>query len=106
MDSRARTLKELYEKNLSEELLFSLVEKNNIDDLKMLIEKVEPELNINTKNKDGCAPLIVAAKNCHSSIIKVLIEAKTDIEAKDKNGKTALGWATYKGDLASIKALI
>ena len=54
--------------------------------------------NPDLKDSQGQTSLITAAKNCHStmSVMKVLIEAKCDMNIQDKGGKTALHYCCHK----------
>jgi len=61
-----------------------------------------------------CTPLIFAAKQKNGlrfDMVKILIQprdsgSKVDINAADKNGRTALTYASFFGDYESVKILI
>jgi ankyrin repeat protein len=46
----------------------------------------------------GSTPLIMAARNCHKALsaIKLLIDANSDLDAQDWEGKTALHYMAHK----------
>ncbi len=48
---------------------------------------------INTPNSDGVTPLMIAAMQGKSVVVKELLTAGADLFAKDKNGKTAFDYA-------------
>jgi ankyrin repeat protein len=58
----------------------------------------------------GCATtqshLMLAARDGKTDTVKALIEAGADVNAKDRQGKTALVVASEKGHLDSVKILL
>jgi len=100
-----RTVKDLQDKIQAEELLFSLIEKNDTENFKILLDKVEPKPNIELQ-KDSKTPLIKAAIKGNASIVKILIDAKANIDAKDAQDETALSWAAYQGHEDVVIALL
>ena len=61
---------------------------------------------MNTQRKtDGITPLIMAALNGHIKIVKLLVEANADINAKNTSGVTALMAATQNGHTAIAELL-
>jgi ankyrin repeat protein len=44
-------------------------------------------------DKYGMTPLCQAAENGHRAVVKLLIEASAELEAKDDIGRTLLSWA-------------
>jgi ankyrin repeat protein len=52
----------------------------------------------------GDTPLIVASLIGNEEIIKILLDAGAEVNAKDKGGYTALVWATENGhaDIAGL----
>eukprot|EP00457_Paulinella_chromatophora_P011141 gb/GEZN01011267.1/.p1 GENE.gb/GEZN01011267.1/~~gb/GEZN01011267.1/.p1 ORF type:complete len:321 (+),score=58.71 gb/GEZN01011267.1/:78-1040(+) len=54
----------------------------------------------------GKTPLILASINGHTRIVKILLGAKADIDAKNNEGDTALMWAAYNGHYDITKMLI
>ncbi|XP_065335614.1 putative ankyrin repeat protein RF_0381 [Cloeon dipterum] len=63
--------------------------KENI--LIWLVEQCENDLNV--KNNEGETPLLLACKKEEWSIAKILLKKTVDINARDKNGRTALHYA-------------
>lgn len=53
----------------------------------------------------GTTPLMKAAANGRSSVIKLLLAAGADPSRRNKQGKTALDLARAKGDAATIELL-
>ena len=75
--------------------------------------KREPALN--TKNKNECTPLILAAKESRVKLVKMLLEAEADVNVRDVQMRGALYWAVRGVDarepgeldhLATVKALV
>lgn len=68
--------------------LFKAIDKNDYSHLKQFIE--EKNLNINYRTDFGLTPLLYAANLGYSKLVKLLLENGADINARDKQGKTAL----------------
>lgn len=80
-------------------------ELNNADAVNAMLKKVE---NINTIDSlSGMTPLMWATYNEHDNpqIIQAFLEKGAQVNAKDKNGLTALSWAIKKGNTATVKLL-
>src|SRR5262245_54479384 len=59
----------------------------------------------------GCATigedtLGVAARNGHTKTVRNLIKAGSDVNGRDRDGKTALMWAASYGHTDTLRALI
>ncbi len=67
---------------------------------------IKNQTNVNTKDGQGRTPLIIAAINHHSEIIKMLLAAKADANIKDNSGTTALGHATIIGHMETFNSLV
>jgi ankyrin repeat protein len=68
----------------------------DLETIKLLVENgadVNRICEDNAYDYEGATPLIIAAQNLSGDIVKYLIEAGADKNAKDKEGKTAYDWA-------------
>jgi ankyrin repeat protein len=62
--------------------------------------------NVNAREKrNGATPAIVAAFEGHEEVVKMLLEAGADVNAKDTEGNTALSLATARGHQEVVKLL-
>lgn len=52
------------------------------------------------------SPLITAARNADHQAVQRLVQAKTDVNAAEPDGTTALHWASYRDDAVSADLLI
>ncbi|KAF3925243.1 Ankyrin-1 [Dactylellina cionopaga] len=66
------------------------------------------EYNVDTeiKDKDECAPLLLAAQGGALDIVKLLVEGGADLETEDKQGRTPLSWAGWNHHGAVVKYLL
>ena len=68
---------------------------------------LENDANINIKNDDGSTSLMICAcTGQYSEIVELLISYGADINATDKNGWTALMFASQNGYVESVKILL
>lgn len=69
---------------------------------------VSNKANVNqvSSNEDHWTPLIVAAYRGHAEMVDYLVKKDADIEAKDKDGYTALSWAFKEDHIAAATVLI
>ena len=73
-------------------------EYDKTESIRALIEKgATPDI----ANNDGITPLMSASRHNDEDIVRLLIPATTDINAKDKNGNTALYYA-FNGKIAKL----
>jgi len=63
-------------------------------------------VKLNSKNHDGCTPLMYAASVGHLDILKYLVENGCPLEDESVDGFTALHWAAYIGNMDTVKALV
>jgi ankyrin repeat protein len=79
--------------------------RNNLTAVDVLLKQgANPDVS-NTNWKD-CLPIIAAAKNGHSSMVKKLVDAGASVEGKDAEGKPSLWWASFLGQHKAVQALI
>ncbi len=63
--------------------------------------------NLETRNYDGDTALILAMKQCHINIMKLLLrKGKVNIDATDNYGRTALMLAVQIGDVKATALLL
>ena len=61
---------------------------------------------ISIKDKDGNTALILASKNGHTDIVKLLFQKGADLENQNKDGSTALMLASDNGHTEIVKILV
>lgn len=72
---------------------------------RLLLER--GDVNANSKDKDGQAPLSWAAAGGHEAVVKLLLEYKCiNGDSKDKYSQTPLLWASEKGHEAVVHLLL
>lgn len=62
--------------------------------------------NLNAKAHDGTTPLILATRLAIEEMVDGLINAESDINAADNNGKTALHWAAAVNNNDALNVLL
>ncbi|XP_076298784.1 uncharacterized protein LOC143217929 isoform X2 [Lasioglossum baleicum] len=89
---------------IQKQKLFEAIERNNIGDVKELINH---GVSIDAKNNDGQTPLHYAAKSDKLEVVKYLIEKKgANVNVKDNDGQTPLHYAAKSDKLEVVKYLI
>jgi ankyrin repeat protein len=84
--------------------LMKAVKSNNVARVKELIQQ---GVNVNTLDTNGDAPLIQAAYEGYTEIVRLLLEAGADVSVVDPGMKaTALHAAAYAGRTEAAKLLI
>ena len=84
--------------------LMKAVNSNNAASVRELIGQ---GVDVNELDAAGDAPLVMAAYNGHTEIVRLLLEAGADVSAVDPQMKaTALHAAAYAGRTAAAKLLI
>jgi ankyrin repeat protein len=85
-------------------MLMEAVKSNDVARVKELVQK---GVNVNTLDMNGDAPLIQAAYEGYTEIVKLLLEAGADVSAIDPGMKaTALHAAAYAGRTGAAQLLI
>lgn len=77
-------------------------------DLGLLKKHVDehPE-HLRLKNREGCTPLVVAARDGHLEAVQLLVDNGADLEVVDPEYKrTALAWAAFHGHLPVVAFLL
>lgn len=66
------------------------------------------DLNYTDENDDGCTPLLLAAREKNAGVVKLLLSraGRVDANREDKNGRTALSYASQNGNVAVFDALL
>lgn len=75
----------------------------NSNDIEAFLQK---GADINSRNKDGQTPLMIAAKRGAVYPLQEFIKNGADINLKDKNGKTALHYAAELGHFNIVNELL
>jgi Ankyrin repeats (3 copies) len=75
--------------------------------VELAVNDLLDSLSKDLKDSYGRTPLSWAAENGHEATVKLLLEAKADIESKDSYyGRTPLSWAAENGHEAIVKLLL
>lgn len=85
---------------------FILHQAIGIQNIKIIIALINDGADVNAMNRDGLAPLHIAASNGDFAAIKKLIEAGSDVNAQDSFGRTALIRAAQSGDEGQLCSLV
>src|SRR6188508_2425456 len=59
-----------------------------------------------TAAAQGRPAVVEAAKDADSTLLRALIQKKTDVNAAEADGTTALHWAAYRDDAAGVDLLL
>jgi ankyrin repeat protein len=86
--------------------LYTLITAGNAEQLAALLKKNPALAKENSKTEDQEPPLYWAARSKSPEMVKVLLEAGADPDAKDRSGNRPLHAAVFTGDREMIAALI
>ena len=82
-------------------ILLSAAQHGNVEILRELLDRgASPDANY-----EGFTPVMHAAIQSHTDAIKLLIARGVPVNARDKNGLTALGWALKVKRSAAVEVL-
>jgi ankyrin repeat protein len=76
-------------------------------DITKIQEAIQAGADVNVRYKYGFTPLLIASRNGHTEIVRLLLTANADVNAPDKtNGFTPLWKASQKGHTEIVKLLL
>ncbi len=70
----------------SEKPLDSLGDEGEEEGLRIMMKKVAPHLDIDTRDDNGATPLMLAALNGHCSIVNILLSYSATVSLSDVQG--------------------
>src|SRR5215475_5224967 len=76
--------------SLTQDRLYSAIRANDLRQIKALLEE---GVSANAEGPDGITPLMAAAENGSLDAMKMLIDRRADVNAKNTYGSTALMWS-------------
>ncbi len=85
-----------------EDPIFEFAKNGNVAGIKKTVNVV----NLDTKDKKGYSPLMLAAYHGHLEAVKLLISLTADIHSRDKNGNSILMAATFNGHVQVVLYLL
>jgi uncharacterized protein len=86
------------------QLLFNMAELGELNELKHLMDKRNP--NVNYKGHAGWTPLLIAVANGHDEIVKYLLQKAADPNIANKIGMSPLSCAAWYGKEPICKLLL
>ena len=84
--------------------IMTCARSGSVDAVKMLI-RGDADVNAKEPSQNQTALMWAAAEH-HPQVVRTLIEAKADMQARTKNGFTALHFAAREGDIESARLLL
>ncbi|WP_165393843.1 ankyrin repeat domain-containing protein [Cardinium endosymbiont of Bemisia tabaci] len=86
-------------------MLHVVVKNGDVQAVEALLNN--PEVDVNSKDKDGLTPLHVAACEGHVEVVKELLATKDiQLNLKDKDDKIPLHMAAQEGHVEVVKELL
>src|SRR5262249_16425615 len=76
--------------SLTQDRLYSAIRANDLHQIKALLEE---GVSANAEGPDGITPLMAAAENGSLDAMKMLIDRRAEVNAKNTYGSTALMWS-------------
>lgn len=76
------------------------------NDPEMIIAVINRGMDVNTVDRQGNTLLIQAVKSNNAQVVDYLIKRKARLNARNKNGETALSLAAYLGKLPLVQRLV
>ena len=74
----------------------------HVDAVETLIER---GVDVNSENRRGITPLMIAASQGRNQIVRLLLQHKADTARRDYTGRTALMWAEWNRKPQIVKLL-
>lgn len=85
----------------------TLLAKTGTRDVQIARALIDGRAEVDAPNPDGSPALVCAAENSHWEIVHAIVTApEVDPDTVDSNGATALIWAAFEGNDASITTLL
>lgn len=84
--------------------IFNASRQGDLETVKVLVE-ADPS-RVNSKDRQGYTPLILAVYNAQYNVVNYLLRQKVNVDAQDNAGNTALMGAIFKGYKDEIALLI
>ena len=76
------------------------------DKLQLVELLLDLGVDVEVKNKNGDASLLMAAQNSSPSVVHALLQANPSIFVTSRSGETALHWVAYSGDKRVMSLLL
>lgn len=108
-ENQPLSLEEEFNKKMAyKSRLFKLIRENDDIFLRSFLNEVSTNPDLTLLNKDKLTPLAYAIALSHDEIVKILVNAKADIHALDKNGNDALLFALKQNSMneSIVKTLV
>jgi ankyrin repeat protein len=87
---------------ISEDPVFIYSRRGDLEGIKKYVNI----LNIDSRDKKGYSPLMLAAYHGHSEAVKLLLSLSADIHSRDHHGNSILMAATFNGHIDIVEILL